>query len=124
METFAEANTINKKESPMNHNQASLHELEKMKFFGMARAFANTGGGKAFYPFRPGPSIGYVRVQGWIPSIDEDLEEESVICRNKRILPGKWHNWTSLLSQTRAYVHKIASSGINFQEDPRRSASE
>ena len=42
MKTFAEVNTIDKKENPMNSNQASLQKLEKMKFFGMARAFTNT----------------------------------------------------------------------------------
>jgi DNA replication protein DnaC len=42
MKTFEEVNTISKKETPMNNNQATLQKLQQMKLYGMVRAFTST----------------------------------------------------------------------------------
>ena len=42
MMVIALHNITDKKENSMNSNQASLQKLEKMKFYGMARAYTNT----------------------------------------------------------------------------------
>jgi DNA replication protein DnaC len=42
MKMFEEVNTISKKETPMNNNQATLQKLQQMKLYGMARAFTST----------------------------------------------------------------------------------